>query len=69
VHAKFWLESVQAREDLKDLDIGGRIILKSTFSKFGGMVWTRFVWLRMETSGWFFKNVVMNVSDKRQESF
>jgi hypothetical protein len=42
---------VQAREDLKDLVMDGRFILKSTFSKFGGVVWTGFI-LAQDRNQW-----------------
>jgi hypothetical protein len=51
------------------LDIDGRIILKLTFNKFGGMVWTRFILAQDKYQWMVFMNVIINVSDKREESF
>jgi len=36
---------------LEDLSVDERIILKCILKKLTGMAWTRFMWLRAETSG------------------
>jgi hypothetical protein len=52
MHAKFWFENLKRRDYLEDLDIDGSIILKRMLEKWGGKVWTGFIWLRIGTSGW-----------------
>jgi hypothetical protein len=51
MHIGYWLENQKKRDLLKDQDRGGCIILKWTFERQDGMVWTRFIWLRTGTSG------------------
>jgi hypothetical protein len=48
-----WQRYLKEREDLENLDVD-IIILKWTFKKSVGCVWTGFTWLRIETSGGFF---------------
>jgi hypothetical protein len=36
---------------LRRTDIGGRIILKWILEKQDGVLWTAFIWLRIETTG------------------
>jgi hypothetical protein len=38
-------------EEKEDLDIDGRITYKWILEEWGGVVWTGFIWLRIETSG------------------
>jgi hypothetical protein len=38
-------------DHLKDLRLDGKIILERTLGKYGGMVWTGFIWLRIGASG------------------
>jgi len=52
VHTKFWLEIFKGREHLEDLGIDGKIILEWILDKFGGKVWTEFIWFRIGSSGW-----------------
>jgi hypothetical protein len=42
MHTKFWLENV-------DVDRG--ILLEWILEKYGGVVWTGFIWLRIGTIG------------------
>jgi hypothetical protein len=44
-------EIQKKREDWEDLDVCGRIILKSILEKQDGVAWTGFIWLRIRTSG------------------
>jgi hypothetical protein len=47
----FWFEILKGRDHLEDLGIDGRIIVERILWKFGGKVWTGFIWLRLGTSG------------------
>lgn len=47
---KFWSENTNGKDHLRDLEIGGRLILKRILKKKGGRVWPRFVWLNIESS-------------------
>jgi hypothetical protein len=47
----FWWESQKERGHLEDLDVGGRITLYLILEQYDGVVWTRFMWLRIGTSG------------------
>jgi hypothetical protein len=51
MHIGFWWENQKERDDLEDLDVGSRIILKWTLERQDGVVWTGLVWLRIGTSG------------------
>jgi hypothetical protein len=35
----------------KDLDVGGKIILKRIFERYNGEVWIGLIWLKIDTSG------------------
>jgi hypothetical protein len=41
----------EGKNHYKDLDVGGRIILRWILEKQDGVVWTGFIWLRIGTSG------------------
>jgi hypothetical protein len=45
----FWWES--QKRPVGTLDVGGRIILKWMLEKYGGVVWTGFIWLSIGISG------------------
>jgi hypothetical protein len=49
MHAIFWFENLKGREHSEDLSTNGRIILKCILRKYGGNVWTGFIWLRIGT--------------------
>jgi hypothetical protein len=53
LHTRFWQGDQKEREHLQILNVD-IIILKWTFKKSVGWVWTRFISLRIETSGGFF---------------
>jgi hypothetical protein len=42
---------LKERYHSKDLGIDGRIVLRWILEKQGGKLWTRLIWLRIETSG------------------
>jgi hypothetical protein len=44
-------EKRKERDHLKDIGLDGRIILKWTLNKYGGLVWTGFIWVRVRTGG------------------
>jgi hypothetical protein len=45
----FWWGDLMEREQLKDLGVDGRIILKWIFNKWDGDKWTELLWLRIGT--------------------
>jgi len=47
----FGWKKVKGRVHLEDLGVDGRIILEWILGKFGGRVWTEFIWLWIGTSG------------------
>jgi hypothetical protein len=46
----FWLEKLKGRDHAEDLDVDGKIISERILGKFGGSVWSGFIWLRIGTS-------------------
>jgi hypothetical protein len=42
------------RDHSGDISVDGRIILEWILGKYGGKVWTGFIWLRIGTNGRFF---------------
>jgi hypothetical protein len=46
-------ENLKGRNHLGNLVVDGRIILKLILWKYGGRVWTGFIWLRIRTGGGF----------------
>jgi hypothetical protein len=51
VTTKFRSENLKGKDHSEDLDIDGKIISEWILGKYGGMVWTGFIWLRIGTSG------------------
>jgi hypothetical protein len=45
------LENLKGRDHSEDLGVDGRIALTLILGKLGVKVWTRFIWLRIWTSG------------------
>jgi hypothetical protein len=41
----------EGKRQLKDLVVDAKIILEWALRKYGGMVWTGFIWLRIGTNG------------------
>jgi hypothetical protein len=35
-----------------DIFVGGKTLLQRILNKYGGRVWTGFIWLRIERHGW-----------------
>jgi len=51
VHSGFWWGFLEEEDHLVAPGLGGRIILKCIFRKWGGEPWTRLIWLRIGTDG------------------
>jgi hypothetical protein len=51
LYTVFWLGNVRERENLEDVDIWGRIILKLMLKKWDGEAWTGLFRLRRGTVG------------------
>jgi hypothetical protein len=51
IHRKFQSKKLDGRDDAKDLDVDGKVILERILQKQGGMLWTGFIWLRTGPSG------------------
>jgi len=49
MHVVFEWVNLKETDDLKDLGVGGKIILKSVLNKQDGVKWTGFIWLRTAT--------------------
>jgi hypothetical protein len=54
MHTDFWLNNLKGRDHSEDLGVDEKIILEWILGKRIGKVWTRFIWLRIETSGGLF---------------
>jgi len=56
IHAKFWWGNMKGLDQVKDLGVDEKLLLKCVLKKEvgrGGGKWTGFIWLRMGTSGGF----------------
>jgi len=51
VHTWLLCGDIQETNDLEDLDVSGRIILKWVFKKYDGGVWSGLIWLRIGIGG------------------
>jgi hypothetical protein len=45
------MDNMKGRDHSENLDVDGKIILEWIIGKYGGKVWTGFIWLSMWTSG------------------
>lgn len=50
MHAKLYLKNLMVRENLGDLHIGRKVILKLILKKYDVHMWTRLIWLRIKVS-------------------
>jgi hypothetical protein len=51
MHTIFWLQNLKRREHSEDLGVDGKITSECILEKYGGKVWTGFIWLRIGTTG------------------
>ena len=51
MHTEFWWGNLKDRNNLRDLEVDGRIILKSVIKKYGGRAWTGYtgLWIRISS--------------------
>jgi hypothetical protein len=49
LHTGFWWGGTDVRDQLKDLGVDGRIILKWIFKKWDGEAWTEVLYFRIGT--------------------
>jgi hypothetical protein len=47
----FWVENLKGRDHEEDIGVNEWILLEWMLGKYGGKVWTGFIWLRIETNG------------------
>jgi hypothetical protein len=47
----FWVEYLKVSDYSEDLGVEGRIILERILGKWGGKMWTEYIWLMIGTSG------------------
>jgi hypothetical protein len=50
MHKKFYLGNIKEGDHLEELGLDG-MILKRSLNKCGVRAWTRFIWLRIRSSG------------------
>jgi hypothetical protein len=48
---KIFIGKPEGENHSEDLDIDGRIILEWILGKWGGMMWTGFIWITIGTNG------------------
>jgi hypothetical protein len=49
IPTKFWSENLKERDHTEDLGVTEVIILEWILGKYGGKLWTRFMWLSVGT--------------------
>jgi hypothetical protein len=49
--ARFWSQKLKGRDHMEDQGVDGRIMLEWVLGKYDWMLWTGFIWLRIETIG------------------
>jgi hypothetical protein len=59
MRTKFLSENLKGRDQSENLRVYGKVILKWVVGKYGGKVWTGFVWLRDQWRA--VMNTVMNL--------
>ena len=52
MNTRFWWAVLRERDNLEDLGVVERIILKWIFWKWDEEAWTGFIWLRIGTGDW-----------------
>lgn len=48
---QFWLEGMKGEKHQEHMGMGGRTVLKQNIRKWGGLGWSGFMWLTIETGG------------------
>jgi hypothetical protein len=54
MHTEFLSGKMRRKDHMKDLGINGRITLRFILKKWGGMVWTGLIKVKLRTSGSIF---------------
>jgi hypothetical protein len=50
MRTEFWSGNPKGRDYSGDLDVDGRIILEWILGRYGGNLWTGYIWLRIGSS-------------------
>lgn len=53
IHTKFWWGNMKGLDQVKDLSVDEKLLLKRVSKKEVGREWSGFIWLRTGTSGGF----------------
>jgi hypothetical protein len=61
MYTGFWWGTLREKDHLEDAVVDGRIILRWIFRKWDGGIWTRSMWLRIETGSGHLVNAFMNL--------
>lgn len=46
---RVWWQNLKERNLLENLGLDGKVILKRMLKEYGGIMWTRMIWLRVGT--------------------